>query len=57
MSEAEVLRTLGPSHPGWTAYFQRRDELVWEWRYCAELNEAERFTVLFDRTKETVRST
>ena len=25
---------IGPPYPGWTEYFERRDELVWEWRYC-----------------------
>lgn len=57
MTEAEVLRTLGPSYPGWTAYFPARDELVWEWRYCDDWGETARFDVLFDRTKGTVRST
>jgi hypothetical protein len=57
MTEAEVLRTLGPSYPGWTACFPRRNELVREWRYCDDLSEAERFNLLFDRTKKGVRST
>lgn len=56
MTEAEVLRILGPSYPGWTAYFQARDELVWEWRYCNEWSETARFDVLFDGTKGTVRT-
>ena len=29
-NQADVLRLLGPSYPGWTAYFKARDELVWE---------------------------
>lgn len=57
MSEEEVLHILGPSYPNWTVYFERRDELVWEWRYCDTWNEAARFNVLFDNTKGTVRST
>jgi hypothetical protein len=57
MTKSEVLRILGPSDPSGTAYFKRRDELVWEWRYCDEWNVAARFEVLFDGTKETVRST
>ncbi|OGT00701.1 MAG: hypothetical protein A3F73_03440 [Gallionellales bacterium RIFCSPLOWO2_12_FULL_59_22] len=57
MTEAEVLRTLGPSYPGWTSYYKARDELVWEWRYCDDWNKVERFHVLFDRTEGTVRST
>lgn len=57
MTKEEVLRLLGPSFPGWTAYFKLRDELVWEWRYCDAWNEAARFDVLFDNSKATVRST
>lgn len=57
MNKDEVLRILGPSYPGWTAYFERRDELVWEWRYCDAWNEAARFDVLFDNTTGMVRST
>lgn len=57
MNKDQVLRVLGPSFPGWTAYFQARDELVWEWRYCDQWNEAARFDVLFDGTRGTVRST
>jgi hypothetical protein len=57
MSKDEVLRILGPSFPGWTAYFKRRDELVWEWRYCDAWGEAARFDVLFDNTSGLVRST
>ena len=57
MTQEEVLRTLGPSWPGWTAYFKARDELVWEWRFCDTWNELARFEVLFDGSKKTVRST
>lgn len=57
MSQEAVLRVLGPSEPRWTSYFPARDELVWEWRYCDEWNEAARFDVLFDGTRKTVRST
>ena len=57
MSEAQVLRTLGPPVPQWTVYFERRDELVWEWRYCDPWNEPARFDVLFDKTSMTVRTT
>lgn len=57
MTKDEVLRILGPSEPSGTAYFKARDELVWEWRYCDEWNEAARFDVLFNGNKETVRST
>lgn len=57
MGTEQILRLLGPSEPAWTAYFPARDELVWEWRYCDQWNEAARFDVLFDGTTKTVRST
>lgn len=57
MTKNEVLRILGPSETSGTAYYKARDELVWEWRYCDEWNEAARFDVLFDGSKEVVRST
>jgi hypothetical protein len=57
MTKGQVLRILGPSEPSATAYYKARDELVWEWRYCDEWNEAARFDVLFDGNKEAVRST
>lgn len=57
MSKDQVLRALGPPQPGWTVYFKARDELVWEWRYCDDWNSAARFDVLFDGSKEIVRST
>ena len=57
MTKEDVLYLLGPSFPGWTAYFKARDELVWEWRYCDIWNQAARFNVLFDNSKATVRST
>ena len=57
MTKDEVLRILGPSQPQWTVFFERRDELVWEWRYCDAWNEPARFNVLFDNTTGLVRST
>lgn len=57
MTKSQVLRILGPSEPSWTVYFKARDELVWEWRYCNDWNAAARFDVLFDGSRETVRST
>jgi hypothetical protein len=56
MSQAEVLRILGPSVPAWTVYYEARDELVWEWRYCDEWAEPARFDVYFDGTRKTVRT-
>ena len=56
MTEARVLRMLGPPYPVWTAYFKPRDELVWEWRYCNDGGLAARFNVLFDGTSGAVRS-
>lgn len=57
MEMAQVLRLLGPAQPEWRAYFPRRDELVWEWRYCDAASNAARFNVLFDQSRATVRST
>jgi hypothetical protein len=57
MSKSEVLRILGPSDSSGTAYFKARDELAWEWPYCDDWNERARFEVLFDGSKEVVRST
>jgi hypothetical protein len=57
MTQDEILRLIGPPQPHWTVYFERRDELVWEWRYCDDWNEPARFNVLFDGTSKLVRST
>ncbi|MDR1275901.1 MAG: hypothetical protein LBL72_05930 [Candidatus Accumulibacter sp.] len=56
-SQADVLRILGPSFPGWTAYFERRNELVWEWRFCNDWGQMARFDALFDATTGIVRTT
>lgn len=56
MSQAEVLRLLGPSEPTWTAYYEARRELDWEWRYCDDWAYAARFDVLLDAESGTVRS-
>jgi hypothetical protein len=55
--QAAILRLLGPSQPQWTAYFERRDELVWEWRFCDSWNQLAFFDVLFDATTGIVRTT
>lgn len=57
MSQDDVVRTLGPSNPAWTVYFPARRELVWEWRYCDDWNNAARFDVLFDKDSGVVRTT
>ena len=54
--QAEVLRLLGPSQPQWTAYFEARDELVWEWRFCDNWGMVAFFDVLFDATTGIVRT-
>ena len=54
---AAVLRLLGPALAGGTSYFARRDELVWEWRFCDEWNRQAFFDVLFDASTGIVRST
>lgn len=56
-TQEDVLRLLGPSFPAWTVYFEARDELVWEWRYCDAWWKAAKFDVLFDGTTGLVRST
>ncbi|MDR2507136.1 MAG: hypothetical protein LBD67_03945 [Candidatus Accumulibacter sp.] len=56
-TQADVLRILGPSFPGWTAYFEARNELVWEWRFCNDWGQMARFDVLFDGTTGVVRTT
>jgi hypothetical protein len=57
MTKQQVLKTLGPPAPYSTRYFKARDELAWEWRYCDAWNATARFNVLFDASKELVRST
>lgn len=55
--QAAVLRLLGPPTPEWTVYFEARDELVWEWRFCDDFSQLARFDVLFDGTTGLVRTT
>lgn len=55
--QAAILRLLGPSQPHWSAYFEARNELVWEWRFCDSLGQVARFDVLFDATTGIVRTT
>jgi hypothetical protein len=55
--QAAILRLLGPPQPLAGAYFARRDELVWEWRFCDAWNQAAFFDVLFDATTGIVRTT
>ena len=57
MTQDEVMRVIGPPQAHWTVYFEARDELVWEWRYCDDWSEPARFNVLFDQTKGTLRTT
>ncbi|WP_459949570.1 hypothetical protein [Denitratisoma sp. agr-D3] len=57
MSQAEVLRILGPSAPGETVLFTARRELDWGWRYCDDWMAAAHFYVLFDQDSGLVRST
>ncbi len=57
MTQDEVLRIIGPPYAPWTIYFEARDELVWEWRYCDDWSEPARFNVLFDQSKGTLRTT
>ena len=57
LDQAAVLRLLGPPPPQLTAYFERRDELVWEWRFCDAWSQLALFDVLFDASSGIVRST
>jgi len=58
MRPAQVERILGPVDPAHgVSYFPARDELVWEWRYCAPWSQRARFYVLFDGSARVVRST
>ena len=55
--QAAVLRLLGPSNASETAYFDRRNELVWEWRICDDSGFEAFFGVNFDATTGIARST
>ena len=57
MTQEEVLRLIGPPYGPWTTYFEARDELVWEWRWCDDWSEPARFNVFFDGKTGRVRST
>lgn len=57
MDEDQVLRTLGPPVPEWSASFPARRELAWEWRYCNARSMIARFHVLLDSDTGRVRST
>lgn len=57
LTEEQVLHLLGPPQPQWTTDFKARDELVWEWRFCDDWNEAARFDVVFAAAQGTVTST
>ena len=56
-NQDSVLRLLGPSLDSQTSYFDRRDELVWSWRFCNDRGEEAFFDVLFDASAGVVRST
>jgi len=57
MSKEQVLRLIGPPDPSRTVYFKARDELAWDWRYDDQGDDLAYFTVLFDASSGTVRST
>lgn len=56
MSEAEVIRIIGPPQAAWTVYFESRDELALEWRFCDDYSVASRFNALFDKTSGKLRT-
>lgn len=51
-----VLRRLGPPDPGRSVYYEARDELAWEWRFCDDWSRLARLDVLFDASTGKVRS-
>ena len=55
-TQQEVLRLIGPPQADRTVYFEARDELVWEWRFCDSFSQQAFFNVLFDGTSGLVRS-
>lgn len=55
-SEILISPVAGSSQPQWTMYFERRDELVWEWRFCDDWGQVARFDVLFDGMSGIVRT-
>jgi hypothetical protein len=57
MTKDEVLHVLGPPDYSRSVYFNARDELVWDWRFCQVYGDSARFLVLFDGTSGKVRST
>jgi len=57
MSKEEVLRLIGPPIADRSTYSKARDELAWDWRYEEMPSELSYFSVLFDATRGTVRST
>ena len=56
LTKEQVLRVLGPPDYSRTVYFQARDELAWDWRFCSDFGALSRFQVLFDNTLGTVRT-
>jgi len=57
MTQAQVLRIVGPSGAFWTQTFPRTNTLAWTWLYCASGDFQNYFDVYFDATTLLVRST
>lgn len=57
MTQAEVLRIVGPSGAFWTQSYPRTNTLAWTWLYCASGDFQNYFDVYFDMTTGLVRST
>lgn len=57
MTQAQVLRIVGPSGALWTQRYSRTNTLAWTWLYCANGNFQNYFDVYFDATTQLVRST
>lgn len=57
MTQAQVMRIVGPSGAFWTQTYARTHTLAWTWLYCADGNFHNYFDVMFDATTLLVRST
>ena len=57
MTEADVVRRIGPPVAQWTENFDARNERALEWRFCSDHSEIARFDVMLARPQGTVLST
>lgn len=57
MTQAQVLRILGPSGAPWTTVYPRTQTLTWSWLFCPSQNLQQYFDVNFDVNTGLVRNT